>query len=271
MWVLSMKNETDQILEIITFVSTERLGTFRNLTDSDANAIKLHQHTMQLGAALMSVLGAIEIATRNRVCRQLDLTFGTDDWLFNPPLHFKWKDREKNNIKDARRSAQRVEYSKLDNASKKALDDKAFPGGVPSQLNHFKTVGKRQEQLTVRNGQVVAQLTMYFWKRLFSEEYERALWKRSLKQVFPNKKLTRAQIAQNLEILYQARNRIAHHEPIYGTRLVAILESIEFMTQNFAVRNPSADTPLAKFLAPHRTQLDKQVENFLKAWDSLTK
>ena len=271
MGFLSMQYTPDEIEEIKSFVSAERLETFRALTQSDASAIKLHQHTMQLGAALMSVVGVIEIAMRNRVCKQLDDTFGTHDWLFNPPAPFKWKSREEKNINEAKRSAQRAEYSKLDNRQKKALDALAFPGGIPTNQNHFQIVAKRQAQLPASNGQVIAQLTLYFWKRLFSQEYERVLWKRSLKLVFPNKKLARAEIAVHLETLYQARNRIAHHEPIYGVRLEAILNSIQFITENFAVRRPSQDTALAKFLAPHKASLDREVAEFQAAWECLTK
>lgn len=89
---------------------------------------------------------------------------------------------------------------------------------------------------------------MFFWKRLYSGDYEQALWRTALKRVFPNKSLKRATIATQLERIYQTRNRIAHHEPIYGRRLTDTLTAIDFVVKNFG--NPGAGglTPIGKLL-----------------------
>lgn len=105
-----------------------------------------------------------------------------------------------------------------------------------------KRAKKRQEQLTVSHGQIVAQLTFYFWKRLFADNYESSLWKRSLKKVFPNKTLSRAEVALQMEVLYQMRNRLAHHEPIYGARLENFISALTFVETNLGTRHPNRES-----------------------------
>ena len=83
------------IARIKELISEERLGTFRSLTKSDDDAIELHQATMMLGGALMSVTGIVEIALRNAVCNQLRTDFGLPNWLRQPPRPFSWASLEK--------------------------------------------------------------------------------------------------------------------------------------------------------------------------------
>ncbi len=266
-----MQFKSEDIFEITVYISKDRLWTFRKLTKSDSDAIYLHQQTMQLGAALMLVLGTIEIAIRNYICLRLDQHFSSDDWLFSPPPPFVWKQLERQSIDKAKRSAQRAEYQNLNQGQKHELDALVFPNGRPANLSHEQVVKKRLAAINVASGQIIAQLTLFFWKRLFSEEYERTLWKRGLKTVFPNKRLSRSTIANHLEILYQARNRIAHHEPIYGRRLENIIESIQFLTENLAIKYPTKDTAFAKLLQPHQEKLDVEVLQFQGIWNNLTR
>lgn len=248
------------IREIALFVSSERLAAFHTITGSERDAISLHQQVLAVGSALTPILAIFEISLRNTVCEQLRTAFGNPGWLKTPPAPFEWGDEEKNKIKEAERHAQRASYAKLTNVQKRALDDIAYPQGVPANVKHETRVKARQRAIQVTNGQVVAQLTLYFWKRLFSDDYAKTLWKRSLRQIFPNKRLERADVSKHLEILYQARNRVAHHEPIYDDRLAEVLVAVEFVSQNFRSRRPSDDTPLAKLLRPHRTALDGEVK-----------
>lgn len=89
---------------------------------------------------------------------------------------------------------------------------------------------------------------MAFWKRIFSSEYEHTLWDRSLKHIFPDKQLKRAHVAVQFEEIYQARNRIAHHEPVYDKRLQRVMLAIEFVVDKFGIADHSGKTPLAKLL-----------------------
>ena len=248
------------IREIALFVSSERLAAFHAITGSERDAIILHQQVLAVGSALAPILAIFEISLRNTVCEQLRTAFGIPGWLKTPPAPFEWGDEEKNKIKEAERHAQRAFYAKLTNVQKRALDNIAYPKGAPANAKHETRVKARQKAIQVTSGQVVAQLTLYFWKRLFSDDYEKTLWKRSLRQIFPNKRLERADVSKHLEVLYQARNRVAHHEPIYDDRLAEVVMAVEFVSQNFRSRRPSDDTPLAKILRPHRIALEAEVK-----------
>lgn len=236
------------IAAVSIFLSGERLATFHTITGSTKEAILLHQQMLQLGTTLMAVTAVIEIATRNAICERVANQFGDRGWLRNPPHPFIWELSEREKIKQAESSARKALYAKKNQADKKALDLLAYPDGVPTQLSHEEISKTRQKQIIVTDGQVIAQLTMFFWKRLFSTDYEITFWNRSLKYIFPNKNIKRAIIATHFEEIYQARNRIAHHEPIYDKRLDKVLSAIDFIVQNFGSVDSTGKTPLGKLL-----------------------
>lgn len=167
--------------------------------------------------------------------------------------------------------AQRAAYSKLTAAEKQALDSDAFPNGLPPGIKHNNLAKRRQGIIVVPDSQVIAQLTIHFWKRLFSDNYEKTLWKPCLKYVFPNKTLGRPDIADHLEVIYEMRNRLAHHEPVYGGRLDKILASIDFVALNLGSRWPSPENPFAKLIMPQRDLLHGQVAIFRATFQRLTK
>lgn len=250
----------DEVRQVAALVSSERLAAFVAITGTERDALELHQQTMDVGAALVPVTGMIEIALRNAVCEQLRQTFDKPDWLTHPPAPFVWRGEESDNIRRCTGFAQRAAYSKNSQAEKKALDAIAFPGGVPKATSHEARSKARQRAISITTGQLIAQLTLFFWKRLFSSDYESALWRRSLKRLFPDKTLTRAQVAESLEVIYQARNRIAHHEPLYGERLRRTLEAIDFITETFATKTPGPDAILARMCRPARHRLQVEAD-----------
>ena len=252
----------EDVTNICQLLSQPRLQTFRDLTRSDEDAIELHQATMSLGVAIMAVTGLIEVSLRNAVCSALTGDLGVADWLRKPPSGLNWHDLEVSAISTAEKRARRAEYSKMTDAEQAALDRVAYPSGVPAGIKHRKLVEIRRAAISISDSQIIAQLTMGFWKRLFSEHYEKTLWNRSLKGVFPNKTYPRSLISDHLYVLHETRNRLAHHEPIYGSRLESILRAIEFITENLGVRIPSPEAPLAKLIMPQRDILVGQVEVF---------
>ncbi|MRU14836.1 hypothetical protein FDP25_05255 [Roseovarius sp. A21] len=258
---------------IQNLLSAERLATFQGLTASGSpeDAIELHQTTMSLGVSIMAVTGLIEVSLRNAVCHAMNNNFGGNHWLRTPPQNtFKWASLEKGSIEKATQQAQRAAYSKMTGPHKTALDAQAYPNGVPQNENHRKIAKKRQSVISVPDCQVIAQLTIFFWKRMFSENYEQTLWKPALKKVFPNKTLDRSDVADHLEVIYEMRNRLAHHEPVYGARLRKILESIDFVALNIYSRKPSLENPFAKLIMPQRDLLHGQVAIFEATFIRLT-
>lgn len=236
------------IASISAFLSSERLATFQAITGSTKEAILLHQQMLQFGTTLMSVTAVIEIAIRNAICERITALLGGGGWLRTPPAPFMWDPAEKSKIGLAEASARKAAYAKLPHSAKKALDGIAYRGGVPATLTHEESSKARQKAIVVADGQIIAQLTMAFWKRLFSLEYEHTLWNRSLKHIFPDKQLKRAHVAVQFEEIYQARNRIAHHEPIYDKRLARVMHAVEFVVQKFGVADTTGKTALAKLL-----------------------
>ena len=230
----------EEVAAVALFLSGEQLATFQALAGTTRNAINLHQQMLHLASSLMEVTAVVEIALRNAVCDRLSDHFQVAGWLLHPPAPFQWHASEKDKIKRAVRSAQRAAYAKKSPDNKRALDAVAFPNGVSPGISHDDRSSARQRAITVATGQVIAQLTMFFWKRLYSDDYERALWRTDLKRVFSNKSLKRATIAAHLERMRQTRNWIAHHEPGYGRRLAETLTAIDFLVKSFGKRMQTA-------------------------------
>lgn len=246
--------------QIGILLSPERLGPFLAITGTEQDAIGLHNQALRLSAALMPVIALIEVALRNAACERLRTTLGVPNWLTAPPrAHLTWHGKEAESIRKAIAHAQRAAYAKLNNGEKKALDALAYPNGMPANLSRARRVRARQAKIQVGIGQTVAQLTLSFWKGLFSVDYEATLWKPVLRQLFPNKAIDRVQVAYHLEVIYEVRNRIAHREAVINRRLDAVLTSIEFITQNFGASRPSQGAILAQMIAPFRQGLDAEV------------
>lgn len=140
-------------------------------------------------------------------------------------------------------------YKKLSQNDKASLDRRAFPNGRPDNLSHRERVASRQKQISVSNGSVVAELNLSFWKRLYAADYDQTLWRTTLKRTFPNKALKRPHIADQLEIIYQSRNRLAHHEPVLHKRYNDTISAIQFIAENLGQSKANSSSPLANLLA----------------------
>ncbi|MEQ1937700.1 hypothetical protein ABMA46_05535 [Mesorhizobium sp. CN5-321] len=253
-----MPIEDTDTAALTLLLSPERLATLSQLTGNVKAAIELHQETLRLGAALMNITASIEIALRNAICENLGQHFAVAGWLLNPPAPFQWKEPEIKKIKLALDSARRSEYAKLSQAEKHALDALAFPNGSPAHLSHLNRAKARRAQIHVSDGKIIAELTFYIWKRLCGPDYEHTLWKPTLKRVFPFKKVGRAEIADHLENLYQARNRLAHHEPVLHGRFSEAVAAIKFIVRHLQASPPTDQTPLARLIAEDLIALEAQ-------------
>ena len=244
-----MALNSDVIAKLKSMLSEERLNRLVHLTGSTETAIELHQETLRLGASLMVIIATIEIALRNSVCKNLYGHFNKDDWLLQPPAPFQWRGDEMKKINTALDNARRAEYAKLSQSEKHALDHLAYPQGRPASESHLGRAKNRRKHISVSHGKIIAELTLYFWKKLYGPDYEQTLWRESLKRTFPHKKLKRADIAAHLEHIYQTRNRLAHHEPVLHNRFKDTMKSINFVTQHLEASAPSDKTPLAQLLS----------------------
>ena len=232
-------NETD-IDAIIELLSTERLGYITKYTDSKPLIIEIHQETLSLNGALMSIVGMIEIALRNTVYQNLNQNFAVKNWLFHPPAPFEWRDSEERFITKALEHALDAKISKIKHKNRKTII---------------------RNQIPISDDDMIAQLTFSFWKRMYAVGYKKTLWKKTLRQTFPNTEITRAEVADQLEIIYQTRNRLAHHEPVLFERFDNAINAIQFIAQNLDQPAPNPDSPLSNLLACDIKKITKQAEN----------
>lgn len=257
-------------MDAVNFISEERLKTYENHTDRRKKAIALHNHTLQLGSSLMSMIALIELSLRNSTNLRLVEDFNDPDWLLPGKNTIPLKPFERKAISTATSHAQKSSYAKLSYQEKLYLDAFAFPRGVPPGTNHKNTVKKRQSMFFVSHGQIISQTNISFWKRLYSSEYESNLWKPSLKKVFPDKSIKRGKISKSLEVIYSTRNRVAHHEPVYGDRLTDVIEAIDFIRNSLGARKFDDDSNFKKFSKVHHLRLSMDYESFKEAWNTLT-
>jgi len=257
-------------MDVVNFISAERLKTYENHTDKQKKAIALHNHTLQLGSSLMSMIALLELSLRNSTNQRLIDDFGDDGWLLPGRTTLPLKPFERCATSKATSHAQKAAYSKLSYKEKSFLDAFAFPSGVPAGTSHKTAVKKRQALFVVSHGQIVSQTTFSFWKRLYSQDYEADLWKPSIKKVFPDKALKRSDIAKSLETIYATRNRVAHHEPVYGQRLTDAMQALEFIRNSLGAKNLEEDTPFKRFSRVQHLRLRMDYEGFMEAWHTLT-
>lgn len=253
----------------IPLISEARLGTFRAHARDDDRSLELHNLTLQVGSSLMAVIALVELSLRNLADIQIARDFGQPDWFQTPVGGLKLAEQERKAIKLAVMHAQKALYSKLSSPAKKALDAKIFPHGVPPNIKHETLSKKRQETFAVSQGQIIAQTTIFFWKRLFSADYESMLWKRSLRKLFPDKSVERSEVARHLEALYSARNRIAHHEPVYGERLDSSFEAVQYLRKHFLRRPADSSSPFLDFTEVQFHRLYIDLTTFKRSWELL--
>ncbi|WP_197522147.1 hypothetical protein [Nocardia sp. 852002-51244_SCH5132740] len=92
-----------------------------------------------------------------------------------------------------------------------------------------RTFNPRRELVKVRDaepttGKVIAELKFVFWQKLFTARHNVHLWDPHILGLFPNAsgmtaRQLRQRIYDDLEVIRQLRNRIAHHEPIFARNL----------------------------------------------------
>lgn len=266
-----MKIKATSVPDAIRMISPERFREFQAFTGSDSHGVTLHQHSTCVSGGFMPLVALTEIALRNCVNEAMARHLGVQDWLLMQPLSAVLKPEEVNRVNKGIRDAQRAMYAKLTNQEKVALDVLAFPNGVPANITHDKRVNLRQRQITVTQGRVIAQLTIYFWKRLFSTDYDSTLWRPVLKKIFPDKRIKRADVAECLERIYALRNRIAHHEVVLTRHLAGVTEAFIFIGLNLRPVNATDRDALAEMLLHHMRSAGKHVTTMTKFVERTTR
>jgi hypothetical protein len=75
--------------------------------------------------------------------------------------------------------------------------------------------------IVMRAGHVVAELSFGFWTGLLANRYHARLWEPALRRSFPllPPGVTRRSLHRRVESVRRLRNRVAHHEPVFGRDL----------------------------------------------------
>lgn len=256
-------SKTD-INEIVELLSIERLYAIPTDSDSkgsvtDVSVIELHQESLSLSGDLMSIVAVIEIALRNVVYRNLNQYFKANDRLFQSPKLFEWLESEERKIISASNFAKRAKYNKLPEHQKIKLEEQAC---VPEGTSYHDSLVIICNSISVSDGDIIAQLTFSFWKKMYAARYKKTLWNKTLNKTFPNEKLIRKSITKNLEIILKTRDRLAHHEPIWLGTFNKTIRSIQFITQNLNQPTQNPNSPLAKLLANDIDKIQAKADAF---------
>lgn len=178
-------------------LSPERMATYIAAAAGDREqAMRLYTWNTAISAAFYGPLQGLEVAVRNAMHRELSAVYGPD-WYDNPLC----------GLDDG--ASQRVANAKAD------LRRQGYPVDSPH---------------------VVAALAFGFWVSLLGRgghiapttraTYEMSLWRPALHRAFPHVRKPRPDVHRPLDYLRTFRNRIAHHEPIFGRHLTADYASI---------------------------------------------
>jgi hypothetical protein len=166
------------------FLGQERFESFLGAAEGDrSQAIALVDWDREMRGELHKALGEWELALRNAYDAALSAWWPKDgDWLTHPespvqrPLIIDGGDI---------------------NAKTRATIAKAV----------------RRAGRDAEHGQIVANLTLDFWRYLSVAKREKTLWVPALYRAFPHG-ADRAEVDRVVDSLYRLRNRVAHHEPI---------------------------------------------------------
>lgn len=182
--------------ELITALSAPRVGTYiaASVNGAHESALELYGWNAQISAAFMLPLHLCEVSIRNAAHDAITAEHGVQ-WPWN----------------------------------------QGFLRNLPDPSVGY---NPRRDVITTRNGkasvgQVIPELKFMFWQKIFTKRHDNKLWNAHLLRLFPGhpagvttEKL-REDIYNSLESIRLLRNRIAHHEPIFGRNLQADMQLIE--------------------------------------------
>lgn len=186
---------------IETWLSAPRFDRYvRRAGGDEALALKLYEWNAVVSAAVLRDLGHFEVALRNAYHRAMTThTRWGDQWVFHghevfPELLRKGRDVNEKSV---------------------ALLQDAI-----RDLEERRTQRQRQGKNPgpVTPGQVVAELGFGFWF-YFSRGTNEILWR--IEGVHKEFAVERKVIHGKVEVLHALRNRVAHHEPVYDSRVWA--------------------------------------------------
>lgn len=193
---------------LIERFSPARMAPYQATAGSPRAAIKLYRWNAEASAVVYEALHVFEVVLRNAVHDQMDQWHRAQgrqgSWLTHPPAELT--SRSKTELLQARKRARDGLAKKHQRAGVSA------PPPVPT------------------DGDIVAQLTLGFWRFMLATRYTHDLWRDAVRYAFPHLPHQRLPDVEAPVIrLHQLRNRIAHLEPIYTRNLSLDFEDMKLV------------------------------------------
>jgi hypothetical protein len=174
----------EEVAALISAISPERLAPYLHGAGHDkAGAIRLYEWNTRVSGALHAPLQAVEVVIRNAFHRQLTKCFG-EMWYDALSTAGTWGLEQTSRIYEAKERIARV--------------------GKPHAP-----------------GRMVAELSFGFWTAICAKRYTATLWIPCLRHAITTPKVNRQTVFERLDGIRVLRNRVAHHEPIFGRNLEA--------------------------------------------------
>jgi hypothetical protein len=170
------------------FLGQERFASFLEAAKGDRyQAIALVEWDREMRGELQKALGEWELALRNAYDAKISAWWTAEmrreeHWLIDP-----------------------------DSPVQRPI----IRNGIDINAKTRSTIAKARGRAgaTASSGQIVANLTLDFWRYLSVASREKSLWVPVLHRAFPHRS-DRVKVDREIDTLYRLRNRIAHHEPI---------------------------------------------------------
>lgn len=184
----------EELIAIPAVLSTPR---FQRYLDASANnaalALAIYRWNSQVSAAFLHPLHICEVALRNAISNAIEAVYGAR-WPWAPGF---------------RQSLPEI-----------------HPPRFSSKAELIKTANKHQT-----TGKVVADLKFAFWVDMLTARHDSRLWMPYFEREFPfgpagMVKDDRRTLYREIDAIREFRNRIAHHEPIFGRQLDSDLRRI---------------------------------------------
>jgi hypothetical protein len=175
--------------DIMTYFSRPRMATYTLPCGGDEErALRLYRANAHLSGVGHMAVHYVEVILRNALDHELRSwnlrAHGSAEWTFDPAP-----------VLEAVVTEARLRTARVDAA-------RALGGRRP-----------------IGHDDVVAQLSFGVWRRLLPSlrhRWKQQLWEEALQNSFANRQNVRAdQISASVAIVYDFRNRIAHHEPVF--------------------------------------------------------
>jgi hypothetical protein len=146
-------------------------------------ALELYKWNLDLSSSLLAPLHVCEVSIRNAITEAIELTYGA---------LWPW--------------AQSFEIS------------------LPNPPRHFNP-RKEIKILRVKHptvGKIIADMKFAFWQNMFTGRHDGPIWNAHIRTVLPHTdpalsvQMIRGEAFAAMDTIRELRNRIAHHEPIFG-------------------------------------------------------